>query len=107
MSRYQKGKIYGITHTKSTKDLYIGSSCDFLPKRLTRHKVDSRRERYANRIVYQKMQQIGEDCFKISLIESYPCKTKLQLVQREQHWINKLQPNLNGVNAKEEKNKNN
>jgi hypothetical protein len=103
MSRYKKGKIYQLINTKSTSDRYIGSTCGELPKRLTRHKVDSRRERYANRIVYQKMQQIGEDCFKISLIESYPCKTKLQLRQREQHWIDKLQPNLNGLNAKEEK----
>jgi hypothetical protein len=41
----------------------------------------------------------GRENFKIELLERYPCKDEIELTQREQYWLDKLDPTLNVKNA--------
>jgi group I intron endonuclease len=94
------GKIYKITNDVNTK-IYIGSSTyQYLSSRMNLHRqmckdVSGRR----NTVLYNTMREIGVSHFKIELIEKYTCNTKQELVEREQYWIEQLQPELNMFRA--------
>ena len=86
MVNYQQGKIYKLINNESSEILYVGSTCDTLPKRLGGHKKTSKR--YPNRKVYKNIMEIGGwDNVKIVLIEKYPCDEKIDLLKRERYWI--------------------
>jgi len=78
---YKNGKIYKLV-SNYTDNIYIGSTCSLLSKRLNGHRAD-----------YNKNHQITSkeickyDDVKIILIEDYPCKSKNQLIARERYYI--------------------
>ena len=86
---FGKGKIYKITNDYND-DIYIGSTCDLLTKRFSKHKNDSKNEKKKNSPIYKLMNEIGYERFRIELIENYPCQDKYQLIQREGHYIREL-----------------
>ena len=45
--------------------------------------------------LYQEMKRIGEDAFKIELIENYSCTCIDELLRREGYWIRELNATLN------------
>lgn len=90
---FQNAKIYKLVNTK-TEDIYVGSTCSVLRKRLFEHK-----HKKDNRKVYTHLNQIGWDKVHIVLIENYPCSDKFELCKREQYWIDSLQPSLNSIRA--------
>ena len=75
MNRYEQGKIYEITDIGYNK-CYIGSTCESLSKRMTRHREHY--SRYIQEKVKKKTTAIdmfnesGIDNCKIELIENYP-----------------------------------
>ena len=75
MSGYKNGKIYKITC--ETGKVYIGSTIKTLKKRLSIHK--SRNECCTKDFINPK----------IELIETYPCKTKQELLWKEREWVEK------------------
>lgn len=79
---YQNGKIYCL-RSYQTDDVYIGSTCSPLSKRLCGHKSD-----YKNYINdkghYRSSYKIIEyDDYYIELIELFPCISKMELHKRE------------------------
>lgn len=48
---------------------------------------------------------IKYDDAKIILLENYPCNNKEELLSKEQDWIDKIQNNVNGTNARSKKTK--
>jgi hypothetical protein len=75
---YQNGKIYKLVSDK-TDDIYIGSTCSSLTKRLTSHKAPS------NGTISKQL--FTDDAkVEIILIESYPCKSKDELRARERYY---------------------
>ena len=82
---FSKAKIYKITNDFND-DVYVGSTCDELTKRFSKHKVDSRNPNKNNRPLYRLVNEIGFERFRIELIEDYPCQDKYQLRQREGHF---------------------
>jgi group I intron endonuclease len=87
MSRdFQNAKIYKITNDYNN-DVYIGSTCDTLIKRYIKHKSKMKTECSK---LYECMNKIGIERFRIELIENYPCEDKYQLLQRETHWIREM-----------------
>ena len=55
---YSKGKIYKITNDYND-DIYIGSTCDSLVKRLSKHKRSSKEEEKKNSLFYKLLNEIG------------------------------------------------
>ena len=90
-AKYKKGKIYQILN-KLTDDVYIGSTCQHLCKRLSYHVVACSKKQ--GRALYKLMSELGSKNFYIELLENYPCDNREQLKQREGHYI-RLMGNLN------------
>ena len=80
-NKYQKGKIYAVRNTDDD-DIYIGSTTQFLSKRLYDHKVNST-DTTNNSLLYVKMREVGPNKFYIELIENYPCINREELNRRE------------------------
>ena len=88
---YKNGKIYSIRNYETDK-YYIGSTCQTLTKRLSKHKSNYRDwqkngKRYMTSFEILKC----NDCY-IELLEEFPCENKNQLHKREGELIreNKL-----------------
>jgi len=92
MNKYAEGKIYKLTNDKTDK-IYIGSTVQKLYRRLAKHKMEN------NECSSKEIMLLGGS--KIELIEQYPCNSKIELLEREQYYIN-LNKNIcvNAVNAR-------
>ena len=97
MPDYSNGKVYEFTD-KEGKVLYIGSTSVGLEKRLMCHKSDCKSNRQ-HRKLYEYIGNIGWGAVDMKLLESYSCSSKKELLEREQHWIDKLKPTLNIATA--------
>lgn len=84
MVNFSNGKIYKIVSDQTDK-IYIGSTTQPLCKRITEH-------RSKFKINYgcasEEIMKFGDA--RIILIESYPCKSKEELLAREDYWHNKF-----------------
>ena len=84
---YNNSKIYKLW-VNETDDIYIGSTCSTLTKRLCGHKScykrwkDGKKEKYKTSF---KLFEIGN--VMIELVEAYPCKCKDELRAREGFYI--------------------
>ena len=83
---YSKGKFYKITNDFND-DVYIGSTCDTLGRRYSKHKADMKKEKCKNYRLYKLMNEIGFERFRIQLIIDYPCEDIYQLTQKEGEYI--------------------
>ena len=84
MPDYQNGKIYCITFADGRK--YIGSTAVELEKRFIGHKAEYNRYKKGklNKVsIFGIFDEIGTNGCTISLIETYPCKTRRELNKRE------------------------
>lgn len=97
MVNYGLGKIYKIIND-ITNDIYVGSTCETLSKRMTKHRE---KIKYCpERLFYKFVREIGGwEHFKIIMIEDYPCNRKEELFKREQYHKDLLKPTLNKNNA--------
>ena len=86
---YENGRIYCIRNNKDD-DLYVGSSCQPLSKRMEKHRYDMRNKKKNNCSLYKKMNEIGVEHFYIELIEECPCENIEQLRKKEGEWIRQM-----------------
>lgn len=91
---YQNGKIYCIRNYVDD-DIYIGSSCQPLSKRMAWHRDARTAKKKQHLKIYKKMNELGVKQFYIELIENYPCETVELLHRREGEVIRELKPALN------------
>ena len=84
MSRYQNGKIYQITNDFNDQ-IYIGSTCLPLAKRFFNHKKEEAKVGDTNRQLFLLAREHGWHRLRIILLEQYPCNSKDELRQREEH----------------------
>ena len=96
MNRYNNAKIYKLVNN-SDSEIYVGSTCLPLSKRKSTHKDAARK--YPTRHVYEHLNQIGWNNVRIIQIETVNAETKDQLLMREQHYIDTLNPSLNKLAA--------
>ena len=94
-TRYSRGKIYKLVNSVDDK-IYVGSTCLSLSKRFYEHKKQARHKPLPAHI---HLNTIGWDNVRIILIENVIAETKDQLLQREQHYIDLLNPSLNKLSA--------
>ena len=85
MSKYQNGQIYKIVDV-GFHDCYIGSTCEKLYKRFSRHKIQYNSykingKRYQSSFLL--FDKYGLENCKILWIEDYPCDSKKELEKRE------------------------
>ena len=87
--------VYKITNTV-TGDFYIGSSKD-VKKRWREHKHPSVWKNHPNNPMYHDMQKYGVDKFVFEVIEE---AEESFLKEKEQYFIETLNPTYNNYNAK-------
>ena len=86
---YKNAKIYKILNTIDD-DVYVGSTCQPLSKRMAEHRGALSKKACSNFKLYNKMKEIGKEHFYIELIEESPCDNVEQLRAREGHYIRQI-----------------
>ena len=86
---YSKAKIYKVVNDVND-DIYIGATCQSLSKRMAEHRISMRSKRDKHIKLYQKMNEIGVEHFKILLIAETPCDNVEQLRAIEGEYIKEL-----------------
>ena len=95
MPNYANGKIYRLEcRDPICTDFYVGSTVQPLGDRLSRHK-----SKPARGVLEVVEINGGWECWRMTLIEPFPCKTKLELLTREDYWQTKLNPTMNKLKA--------
>lgn len=85
MVNYQQGKIYLIT---AGKYRYIGSTTQkLLSTRLAEHKSHYRQWVAGKKGYCTSFALVKYSHVKIELIEDFPCRSKKQLRERENYWM--------------------
>ena len=85
MPNYSNGKIYTIRNRNDDTKIYVGSTIRSLKSRFGDHKRDMKNN--IQRPLYQLMNEIGFERFKIELIEEYNCDDKELLLIKEGEYI--------------------
>lgn len=81
------------------KDIYVGHTTDFI-RRKNRHKYSCNTEcdKSYNFNVYKFIRDNGNwDNWEMIMVEQYPCENRFSAEQRERHWLETLNANLNCV----------
>ena len=86
---YSKAKIYQLVND-ITDDIYVGSTCQKLSKRMAEHRASMRSSRDNHIKLYQKMNEIGLEHFRIELIKECPCENIEQLRAIEGKYIREI-----------------
>lgn len=89
MVNYSDSKIYQI-RDKTTLAIYIGSTTRTLNNRLKNHKSGYKRYLSGKERLCASYNIIKDNNYTIELIEDFPCKTKKELLTREQHFIDTM-----------------
>lgn len=89
MNKFSSGKIY-LLHDNTNGNNYIGSTTITEKKRLSNHIGDYRRN---HKVSSDKIIKNGNYTFKI--LEHYPCNNKIELLKREQYWMDKTDKLIN------------
>jgi len=84
MPDYSKSKIYKI-YDNTNGDTYYGSTCNELRFRIQQHKNDAKNIDKRNASNCASI--IINDDYDYSVVEEFPCETKLQLHTRERWYI--------------------
>jgi hypothetical protein len=95
--KYDGGKIYVVRNNENDR-VYVGSTIQSLSKRMYEHKHSTTNYK-KDRKLYSAMNTIGFGKFYIELVETYPCKTKEELLSREGHYIREFDSVTNGYNS--------
>ncbi len=93
-----KSVIYMIyCNDQTIRDCYIGSSKDFVTRqRVHKYRSSKGDSTYKTYPVYNFIfLNGGWDNFSIKILEYYPCRSKDDLLNREEHWYNIIKPTLN------------
>jgi len=79
MPNYNNAKIYKLW-TPESDDIYIGSTCSTLCKRLSGHKAKN--NHYTSKYLFENFSDV-----RIELLENYPCNDKKELYDKEAYYI--------------------
>lgn len=101
---YQKSQIYTIRSHK-TNEIYVGSTCSPLEKRIYQHRLDYKKWTKGNPNYMSSYEIIKHDDHYIELLEKFPCNSKNELRRKEGECIrqteNCVNKNIAGRTKKE------
>ena len=80
LNKYTNGKIYKVIN-EITEDVYVGSTCTPLCKRMAMHRSHYTNTNFSHRKLYKLMNDIGAEHFQIVLIENNPCREAFYIRQ--------------------------
>ena len=86
MVNYNNARIYKIV-CNNTGDIYYGSTCSQLSKRLSYHKNDYNKWLKGKKNYTTSFRIIENNNYIIVLVEECPCENKEQLYKRERYYI--------------------
>jgi len=84
--KYLNSKIYKLIDN-TNGDIYIGSTCISLKKRLKKHKDNYYEYKKKDGRGSASYDIIKNNDYKIELLEYFPCKTKQELLNKEREYI--------------------
>tara|TARA_Y100000310_G_scaffold225583_1_gene227587 strand:+ start:225 stop:788 length:564 start_codon:yes stop_codon:yes gene_type:complete len=87
MTKYNLSKVYKIVSSEGDQ-IYIGSTCQKLSSRMSRHRTDFRANR--GTASGKLFEMYGIETCKIILIEAYKCDNSDELRKREQFHIDTI-----------------
>jgi hypothetical protein len=85
-NRYANGKIYALMC--DDEYFYVGSTINELNYRLRDHKQHSKK--FPHRKVYAHINELGWDSVSIQLLEKFSCKSRNELLEKENEYISSL-----------------
>ena len=88
-NKYSNGKIYKIT-CNVFNIVYVGSTVTTLKSRISRHKNNYKRYCIGKDKYHKSFDILENGDYKLELIEDFPCKTKIELLDRERYWCKEL-----------------
>jgi len=83
---YTNGKIYKIWNNINN-EIYIGSTCQLLSKRMAEHRSNRMGEQKRHRPLYKLMNELGVEHFFIELLIDCPCENIEELRKIEGEYI--------------------
>jgi hypothetical protein len=90
MVNYSNSKVYKIVDN-TNNNIYIGSTTQELSKRLATHRAVYRRNiNGKSRNTLTSFKILKNDDYQIILLENVVCNNKNHLLQRERHYIDRL-----------------
>ena len=98
---YSKTIIYKIQHEDNEELIYVGHTTDFTKRKYT-HKSDCNNEKGKkfNFKLYTMIRENGGwQCFKMVMIEEYPCVNHLEACRREDECMRQLKSTMNSCGA--------
>lgn len=95
MVNYADCKIYKLVLKGGDElnDMYIGSTCRPLCKRMSDHRSNARVGKTSK--VYQWMRDVGIENIEIVLVANCPCENYEQQLQHERRYVDEMQPSQN------------
>jgi hypothetical protein len=98
---YSKTIIYKIQHEDNEELVYVGHTTNFI-KRKNGHKsrCNNEKGKKFNLKLYTMIRENGGwDCFKMVMIEEYPCANHLEACRREDECMRELKATMNSCGA--------
>ena len=91
---YSKNVIYKIScKDEKITDLYIGRTTDFIRRKYSHMRsLKSKINLHVHKYI---LENGGWSNWTMSIVEEYPCNNAADASDRESHWINTLEANLN------------
>ena len=98
---YSKCCIYKIQHIDKEDLVYVGHTTNFKQREINHKTIcNNEKDKKHNRKLYQMIRANGGfDCFKMVMIEQYPCESKLEACKREDECMLELQASMNTCRA--------
>jgi group I intron endonuclease len=91
--KYENSIIYKITcKDENCKDVYVGQTCDLIRRKYAHKQQSNKKDMFLYKVINDNG---GWDNWNMEVIEKYLAKSKQDILDREQYWINTLQANLN------------
>lgn len=86
MTDYSRGKIYKLV-SKDTDEIYIGSTCKTLKRRLAGHIAHYKQFLIGKMDFITSYHLVNYENVQIVLIENFPCQTNAELYRREGYYV--------------------
>ena len=75
----------------SVNDLtYIGSTCQSLPQRMARHRVDTKKNKKNHMKLHKLMNELNVENFYIELVKYDPCNTREELFKKRGNVLDNI-----------------
>jgi hypothetical protein len=90
---YENTIMYKIScKDEECKDIYVGQTCDFTRRKYAHKNASQKKNVFLYKVICDNG---GWENWEMKEIEKYAGKSKQDVLNREQYWINTLQANLN------------